>query len=163
MLCFSYGSNMSLARLQDRVPSARFVAVATLPAHRLRFHKVSQKDGSGKCDAEETGNPEDRVIGVVYEISGSEKPALDREEGLGSGYGEKEVEVSTDQERLTALMYFATTVDSQLKPYQWYKKHVLVGARENGLPPEYIAQIEAMEAVDDPDTARHERELAIYR
>lgn len=29
MLCFSYGSNMSLARLQARVPSARFVAVAT--------------------------------------------------------------------------------------------------------------------------------------
>ncbi|MCG2582150.1 MAG: gamma-glutamylcyclotransferase [Marinobacter sp.] len=153
---------MSLARLQDRAPSARFVAVATLPAHRLRFHKVS-KDGSGKCDAEETGNPEDRVIGVVYEISGSEKPALDREEGLGSGYDEKEVEVTTDQERLTALMYFATTVDPQLKPYQWYQKHVLVGARENGLPPEYVAQIEAMEPVDDPDTARHERELAIYR
>ena len=162
MLCFSYGSNMSLARLQDRVPSARFMAVATLQAHRLQFHKVS-KDGSGKGDAEETGNPEDRVIGVVYEISDSEKPTLDQKEGLGSGYDEKQVEVTTAQGRLTALMYFATKVDSQLKPYRWYQEHVLVGVRENGLPPEYIVQIEAMEAVDDPDAARHERELAIYR
>lgn len=162
MLCFSYGSNMSLARLQQRVPSARFVAVATLPAHRLRFHKVSD-DGSGKCDAEETGNPEDRVFGVVYEISGSEKPVLDQKEGLGSGYDEKVVELTTDQERITALMYFATIVDSRLKPYRWYRNHVLVGARENGLPAEYIAQIETLEAVDDPDTRRHERELAIYR
>lgn len=162
MLCFSYGSNMSLARLQERVPSARFVTIAALPAHRLRFHKIST-DGSGKCDAEETGNPKDRVIGVVYEILDSEKSALDRKEGLGSGYDEKEVEVSTDQELLTALMYFATNKDQQLKPYHWYKEHVLVGARENGLPSEYVAQIEAMEAIDDPDTERRDRELAIYR
>lgn len=162
MLYFSYGSNMSLARLQKRVPSARCVAIATLPAHRLRFHKIS-KDGSGKCDAEETGNVKDRVIGVVYEISDSDKPVLNRKEGLGSGYCEKEVEVSTDQERLTAWMYFATIKDNQLKPYRWYKEHILVGAREHGLPPEYIAQIEAMEAINDPDTGRHDRELAIYR
>ena len=162
MLCFSYGSNMSLARLQDRVPSARFVAVATLPAHTLRFHKVS-KDGSGKCDAEQTGNPDDRVIGVVYEISDKEKLALDRKEGLGSGYKEKEVEVTADQKKLTALMYFATKVDSLLKPYRWYKEHILFGARENDLPAEYIAQLEAIESVDDPDTARNERELIIYR
>lgn len=57
MLCFSYGYNMSLARLQDRLPLARFVAIATLPAQRLQFHKVS-RDGSGKCDAEETGYPD---------------------------------------------------------------------------------------------------------
>ncbi|MBB3140504.1 gamma-glutamylcyclotransferase family protein [Halomonas organivorans] len=162
MLCFSYGSNMSVARLQDRVPSARFVAVATLEAHSLRFHKVS-KDGSGKCDAEETGNPEDQVIGVVYEISDVERPDLDRKEGLGSGYEAKEVEVTTDQGKLTVIMYFATRVDSALKPYAWYKKHVLVGARENGLPFEYIAQIEEVEAISDPDTTRHERELTIYR
>lgn len=162
MLCFSYGSNMSLARLQDRVPSARFVAVATLPAHTLRFHKVSN-DGSGKCDAEQTGNPDDRVIGVVYEISDKEKLALDRKEGLGSGYKEKEVEVTADQKKLTALMYFATKVDSLLKPYRWYKEHILFGARENDLPAEYIAQLEAIESVDDPDTARNERELIIYR
>jgi len=162
VLCFSYGSNMSLARLQDRVPSARFVAVAILPAHRLRFHKVS-RDNSGKCDAEETENPNDRVYGVVYEIANDEKPDLDRKEGLGSGYDEKEVEVITDQGNLTSLMYFATRINSALKPYRWYKEHVLVGAREYGLPPEYIAQIEAIEAVEDPDATRSERELATYR
>ena len=161
MLCFSYGSNMSSARLRDRVPSARFVAVAILPAHRLRFHKVSS-DGSGKCDAEETENPDDRVYGVVYEIANEEKPDLDRKEGLGFGYDEKVVEVITEQGKLNILMYFATRVNSSLKPYCWYKEHVLIGAREHGLPPEYIAQIEAIAAVEDPDVTRGERELAIY-
>lgn len=50
MLCFSYGSNMSQRRLKARVPSARFIAVAERPDHRLRFHK-SAGDGSAKCNA----------------------------------------------------------------------------------------------------------------
>lgn len=161
MLCFSYGSNMSHRRLQARVPSARFVAVAELPAHRLRFHK-SAGDGSAKCDAEETGHPDDRVIGVIYEIDDAEKPDLDRHEALGLGYDEKQVELTTGSDRVRAWMYYATCINNALKPFHWYKDHVLIGARENGLPAEYIAQIEAVESIDDPKPERHRRELSIY-
>lgn len=162
MLCFSYGSNMSSARLRARVPSARFVAVATLPAHRLQFHKVSL-DGSAKCDAEETGSRADQVIGVVYDIAADDKPLLDGHEGLGAGYDLKEVAVVAPQGALSAFLYFATRVDPDLKPYSWYKEHVLIGAREHALPSGYIAQIEAVQALMDPIKSRHERELAIYR
>jgi len=161
MLCFCYGSNMSHRRLQARVPSARFVAVAELPAHRLRFHK-SAGDGSAKCDAEETGNPEDRVIGVVYEIADAEKPDLDRHEALGFGYDEKQVELRSEKGNLQAQMYYATRINNSLKPFHWYKDHVLIGARENGLPAGYIAEIEAVESTDDPKRQRHDRELSIY-
>ncbi len=37
------------------------------------------------------------------------------------------------------------------------------GARENGLPEEYIQMIESIESDADPDNIRHERELAMYR
>jgi hypothetical protein len=30
--------------------------------------------------------------------------------------------------------YFATHIDSSLKPYHWYKEHVLRGVKENGFP-----------------------------
>lgn len=164
MLCFAYGSNMSLARLRARVPSAQFVDVGTLAAHRLAFHKVGYKDGSGKCDAHFTGYPEDNVIGVVFDVVDAEKSDLDEIEGLWAGYDEKEIEVVTSHGRiLTAQMYFATKIDPSLKPYHWYKKHVLVGARENSLPLPYIAQIEAVESEHDPDRERHERESAMYR
>lgn len=162
MLCFTYGSNMSHRRLQARVPSARVVTVAELPAHRLRFHK-SAMDGSAKCDAEETGNPDDRVIGVVYEIADAEKPDLDKHEALGFGYDEKQVELRTGTGSLHAWMYYATLIDKSLKPFRWYKDHVLIGARENRLPVDYIAQIEAVESINDTKHKRHERELAIYR
>jgi gamma-glutamylcyclotransferase (GGCT)/AIG2-like uncharacterized protein YtfP len=161
MLCFTYGSNMSRLRLQARVPSARFFAVATLPGHRLRFHKHA-RDGSAKCDAEETGSPQDQVIGVVYEIDDEEKPDLDRHEALGFGYEQKMVELDTGWGHARAWMYYATHLTRTLKPYHWYKQHVVIGARENALPEDYIAGIEATKSVTDPNEKRCRRELGIY-
>lgn len=160
--CFAYGSNMSVARIRHRVPTARFVAVATLPGHRLEFRK-NGKDGSAKCDAAATGKAEDRVIGVIYEIAVGDKPVLDRVEGLGAGYDEKQVELLAEHRAVFAWMYVATDLDPFLRPFGWYKQHVLVGARENRLPALYVGRIEGVAAIDDPDAARAERELAIYR
>ncbi|BES73574.1 hypothetical protein RE428_45920 [Marinobacter nanhaiticus D15-8W] len=164
MLCFSYGSNMSFRRLAARVESARFVAVAALHEHSLRFHKVSLKDRSAKCDAVLTGDANDRVFGVVFEISAEDKRRLDRIEGLGFGYREKQAEVvAADGERFSVCLYVARHIDPSWKPYSWYKHHVLAGARENGLPADYIAYIDAIESVQDRNRKRRERELSIYR
>lgn len=163
MLCFSYGSNMSRRRMRSRLASARVVAVATLPGHELKFHKVGRKDNSAKCDAAYTGKAEDRVIGIVYEISRLDKMRLNLIEGLGFGYEEKQVELTTVEGSLmSAWMYYATDVNTDMKPYHWYKQHVLAGAKENELPAEYLAGMEAVESIKDPDVRRAERELAIY-
>lgn len=162
MLYFSYGSNMSCKRLRDRVPSVKYCDTATLVGHTLRFHKKSI-DGSGKCDAFMTNCPADEIIGVVFEIDEAEKPILDEREGLGKGYDEKEVLLaSSSSGEIKALTYVASSIDETLKPYQWYKYHVLVGAKENGLPEEYIMKISEIEAIEDPKQERHEREMEIY-
>lgn len=163
ILYFSYGSNMSTPRLRERAPSARALTVARLPNHKLRFHKKS-KDGSGKCDAKFTNNERDVVYGVVFEIKASEKPVLDKAEGLGDGYEEKCISVYTHDDReMNAVTYYATHIDPERKPYEWYKEHVVRGAREHGLPADYILAISEVEALPDPDKSRHERELSIYR
>ncbi len=163
MLYFSYGSNMSSARLHRRVSSAAFVSVATLGAHALRFHKLGH-DGSGKCDAWATAESADAVIGVVFEISAADKAILDRYEGLGNGYDHKQVRLVTSAgAMLEAVMYVATRTDGSLTPYDWYLAHVLAGAREHALPDDYVDAIAAVASVADPDRARHAREMAIYR
>jgi len=162
MLYFAYGSNMSTQRLRARVPSARFVTVAELSRHDLKFHKIGQ-DGSAKCDAAETGDPEHVVIGVVFEISRSEKSVLDLKEGLGRGYEEKVVAISVDDKSMQAVMYYATRIDPLLKPFHWYKEHVLQGAGENGFPEQYIQMIADIESVVDFDFGRHEAEMEIYK
>lgn len=165
MLYFSYGSNMSFLRISRRAPSAKKLDTATLRGHRLRFHKHSRVDGSAKCDAYETGNPADFVIGVIWEIAEPEKGYLDRCEGLGYGYDQKAVEVEmANGERIHAFTYCATEVDSNLAPYHWYKEHVRVGAQEHGLPAVYVTEhIESAPSIPDPDAAREADELSIYR
>ncbi|MBR9868727.1 MAG: gamma-glutamylcyclotransferase [Oceanospirillales bacterium] len=161
MKYFAYGSNMSLARLQQRVPNARVSGCYFLDGHDLRFHKAGQ-DGSAKCDAFYTGRG-DRIYGVLFDISVSEKPVLDRAEGLGAGYDEKTVQLQNEQgDRVEAITYYALQIDASLKPYRWYVNHLLVGAREANLPAEYIDKIMGFEFVDDPDADRHARESLIH-
>jgi gamma-glutamylcyclotransferase len=165
MFYFAYGSNMSVKRLHTRVPSAIEVGVGTLTNHTLRFHKRSFKDGSAKCDVMDTSNPGDVVYGVIYNIDVAQIAILDRLEGLGYGYEQKSVLIETQGSKsLQAFTYYAAplAIDSSLKPFDWYKQHVLIGAREHDLPSEYIRAITAIESIADPDLDRQANELAIY-
>lgn len=163
MKYFAYGSNMSLLRLRARVPSAERVGTFTLFEHALRFHKWSRKDQSAKCDALFSGNPEDFVIGALFEIPRSEKGPLDKAEGLGFGYDEKRVTV-TDAlgNSVDAFTYCATSTDPSLLPHSWYLNHVIVGAKETGVPANYLDAISATPSQEDPDRERDARERAIY-
>ncbi len=162
MKYFAYGSNMSSKRLRARTPSARPVGVYTLRGFALRFHKVG-KDGSGKCDAFRTGDSADRVVGVLYDLAPADEAHLDRVEGLGWGYRKEQVEVGGPGGNIeSAFTYCAIRTDTSLRPYSWYLEHVLAGAREAGLPAEYVAELERQGATPDPCAARERAELAIY-
>ncbi|MCH8538170.1 MAG: gamma-glutamylcyclotransferase [Alkalimonas sp.] len=162
MLYFAYGSNMSLARLRQRVPSAERLGVYQLPGYQLRFHKASL-DGSAKCDAFFTGDASHQVLGAVYKMDPSERPVLDKAESLGTGYNAKQVELHhADGHSIEALIYYAIRIRDDVIPYDWYKHHVLVGAREVALPQPYIQFIESVIAIPDPDRLRASREWAIH-
>lgn len=155
---FAYGSNMPVARLRERCPSARAIGIAELPGHELRWHKRS-RDGSSKCDI--VASDAASVFGVLYEIANGEKSALDSAEGLGAGYEEIEIEVLCGGDPVTAKAYRATDTDPARRPYTWYRALVIAGAKEHGLPAPYIAGLESVPADHDPDHARHDRNMAL--
>lgn len=160
MIYFAYGSNMSRARLIKRVPSALQRTTGYLYGHELAFHKISV-DGSGKCDAFKTKNNDDYIFGVLYQIDTAHRSILDKIEG--PGYAAKDVTIKTlSNHEITAFTYYANKIDSDLKPYHWYKHHVLLGAKENNLPEKYIEKIDSVNSVDDHDNERAEKELSIY-
>jgi hypothetical protein len=141
-LYFAYGSNMSTPRLRERARSRRPIGIAALPRHQLRFHK-RRKDGAAKCDAFRTEDPADVVHGVLFEIANDDKAALDRAEGLGHGYSDEEIEViREDGEIVRCRAYIASpeAIDASLRPTAEYKQFVVDGAREHGLPEDYIAR-----------------------
>lgn len=161
-LYFAYGSNMLTRRLTapKRAPTAARLATAFAAGYRLTFDKVSS-DGSGKCDIEETGNPDDRVYGVLFRVAFDEADRLDAAEGLGKGYRKGEIHVMTDDGMLPAVAYFATKKDAALLPYDWYKAYVVEGAIEQGLPADYIEALKAVPSKPDPDAARRTRREAL--
>ena len=82
----------------------------------------------------------------------------------GAGYEQKDVLIEmADGTAVRAFCYCATAIDPGLKPFDWYKEHVLMGARENNLPEVNILGIKSIEAVWYSDTIRRECELSIYR
>jgi len=163
-LYFAYGSNMSSRRLtaRGRAPSATRVTVAYVPGRRLTFDKFSTRDRSGKCDCEATGNPGDRVYGVVYRITASEHAALDEAEGLHHGYRDEILTVIAEYATHRALAYVATDKRPGLPIFDWYVEHVLAGAAENGLPSGYVEAMRQITTVVDENGRRAAKERALY-
>jgi hypothetical protein len=153
---FGYGSNMLMARIRNRVPSATPITNASLPGYGLRFHKRSQ-DGSGKCNI--ISSDDETVYGVVFEVNPDELDTLDEAEQQGRRYWRRSVTVEGEGTSIEAFAYVADPffVDDTLLPYEWYHAIVVAGAREHNLPSDYIAQIEAVRSYPDPNEERRRR------
>ncbi|MGO2265169.1 gamma-glutamylcyclotransferase family protein [Halomonas sp.] len=149
---------MSSQRLAARIP-ARFVTTALLPAYRLAFYQQGD-DGSGKCDIV----PASDQSAVVWEVALHHKLTLDRYEGLSAVHDETWLAVSDlagdGQFEVQANVGKVTSIG--MRPYTWYKHHLLAGAREHGLPAAYVRALERIEARLDPDTEHHAREMVLH-
>ena len=131
-----------------------------LPAHDLLFNKKSTDDKSGKANVAAHAGSD--VWGVLYTIPDADLDKLDKGEG-----GYRRVRLSlrlTNNTNTDAWVYVAKKPedDPALRPYTWYKRFLVEGAREHSLPEDYIAQLERIDAVADTDERRdrEKRELA---
>ena len=151
ILYFGYGSNMPKAVIEDRVGPCERVGVAYITGYTLRFHKRSTIDHTGKCDAYRTGEPTDIVWGSGDRLSDDRIAAMDEVEG--PGYRRVTVEATMGERIVEVHIYLARpeAVDPDLSPIGSYKECVLSGARELNLPTAYIAAIEAVPSMPDPD------------
>ena len=159
-LYFAYGSNLLSARLKARTPSARKAGNAILSRFALAWHKIGI-DATGKCDVVFTGRPTDRVHGVAWAIRRSEMPALDYHEELDTGYYACNVPIIIGAQKRLARTYRAIPVDPALKPLDWYKRFVVEGAREHGLPDDYVARLALTPALADANSGRRSRNLRV--
>ncbi|WP_148045511.1 gamma-glutamylcyclotransferase family protein [Salinisphaera orenii] len=160
MYYFAYGSNMLTARLAARVPTVRPAGRGWLTGHRLHFH-LSGSDESGKCNVLHTGDGADIVHGALYELDADRLERLHAAEG--PPYAFLELEIGTPAGAVRAATYRGRPefLDDTLVPFDWYCDFVVHGAREHGLPADYVAMLAAVpnRADSDPDRAAHNREI----
>ena len=145
-------------RLRERTPSASLVCVTTVVGWSLKFHKRSA-DGSGKCNIVES---DDTVFLAIFDIDESEKPELDKAEGLNYGYEELMLELP-DLGECYCYVASGSHIDDGLRPYSWYKELVAIGLKYHGAPKNYLAKLDAVDALRDPDRARHDKGMAILK
>jgi gamma-glutamylcyclotransferase (GGCT)/AIG2-like uncharacterized protein YtfP len=149
MFYFAYGSNMDESQMVARCPSRQFVGVAVLRGHRLAFPRRSVNRGCGVAGAVES--PEHKVWGIVYELLDADVPRLDQSEGYQPGrtsnsYWRRPCTVFLDGSRsIEAETYFAEPQPNPRRPKQAYKSLIVGGARGR-LPPDYVAELEQIQA-----------------
>jgi cation transport regulator ChaC len=140
---FAYGSNLSTTQKEERTGSIRESCVARLSGYRIVFNKRSN---SGTVVANIVPDDSESVWGVVYLCNSDAITKMDKREGVADGhYVHRSVLVeSLSGERIDALAYVAGEdfICEPAKPSATYLETILDGARQHGLPSEYIAHIE---------------------
>jgi hypothetical protein len=154
---FAYGSNMCSGRFRDYGVSPEGKGVpALLRDHRLLFNKRSD-DGSGKANVEAAAGVD--VWGVLYTIPNADLGVLESEE---VGYVKRNEPVTVDDTVIEAWVLVASHPRAEPRqPYGWYKRFLVDGAREHGLPASYIDSLDTIQATDDSDRERDQKKRAL--
>uniref|UniRef100_A0A4W5JGS8 Gamma-glutamylcyclotransferase a n=1 Tax=Hucho hucho TaxID=62062 RepID=A0A4W5JGS8_9TELE len=146
---FAYGSNLLKERLQLKNPSAVVFTTGSLKDHVIKFGYWKKEFNNtnswhgGVATIEESKG--DVVWGVVWKMDKDNLISLDKQEGVGIGfYSPLDVTINTDEGEVLCRTYQMNnfTVHQTSPPY---KQVVCLGAKQNGLPLDYIKKLEAVE------------------
>jgi gamma-glutamylcyclotransferase len=140
---FAYGSNLAIDQKEGRTGKIREARHAWLPGHRIVFNKLGS-DGTGKANI--TPDASRVVWGVAYLCSPKALTEMDAYEGVAGGhYHRKNVQVRCESgELLEAVTYVAGEqfVRSAIPPTSEYLHRIVSGARNHGLPEDYIKEVQ---------------------
>jgi gamma-glutamylcyclotransferase len=144
---FAYGSNLSRERMEKRTGPILAARVARLKEFRLAFN-VTDSAGAERY-ANIVPTPGGMVWGVAYWCTPRAMEELDKYEEVAVGcYTREWVDVETDGgESLKAEVYIGGTrftVSDDRPPSRWYSAIVIDGAKQQGLPPDYVRAVEAL-------------------
>lgn len=146
MLYFSYGSFLDSETLKKHAPNAKYVNKAVLPDFKVQFNFLSKTYDGGVTGVEPAfGN---KALGVLYEVSTDEIKRLDIVEGVTIGiyYRETVTVVDEDGNEYKAETYRTTDPKGPFTHTKRYLGLMIKGAREHGLDPDYIKELEDLYA-----------------
>ena len=131
---FAYGSNMASSGMQERCASPAMLGIVAVPGYRFRI--------ANRGYATMVPDPGSVVYGLLWSLTDDDLMALDQYEGVPAGdYLRTRIEVSFRGDPLEAQVYLAAD-PAPGKPRRGYLETILQAARELGLPPEYVAEVE---------------------
>ncbi len=136
-LYFAYGSNMNQEQMSSRCRGSELGSLARLTGWRYFIN------GRGYAGIEES--PSDHVLGCFWSLEDEHVASLDRYEGVKGNFYSKEtleVEKPEDGSKVSALVYLSVNREYGI-PTPRYQGVVVSGAREIGLPADYLTMLES--------------------
>ena len=150
---FAYGSNLHDAIFRERrAMQARATHCGWLDGFALRFNLPVGPGERGVANIEPL--PGARVWGALYLLTAADCARLDRSEGVHFGaYRRIDVEVRQESGACcAAFTYCSSATRTDRKPSARYIGLMVEGARQRGLPDEYVRWLERFELAHDERT-----------
>lgn len=154
MFYFAFGSDLDPEQMRIRCPEHQHVGIAVLRDHRLAFPRYSPLWGGGVASPQPAYGAE--VWGVLFEISDQDLAALDAYKSFRvaqdphNEFERKQTTVDLTRpedgsipRRVRAWLYEAHPSNAS-PPSARYLEAIVRGAKERGLPDEYVARLAAL-------------------
>jgi len=147
-LYFAYGSNLRAAQMRRLCPGHQYLGRARLDGYRLAFTLPDEEWQGGVADVIISSG--DTVWGALYRLREADLVALDAYEGFdpagpseANEYVRRRIMVSAESEHrdVEAWCYFVRAPRGYVAPSERYCDALIEGARERGLPADYVAEM----------------------
>jgi gamma-glutamylcyclotransferase len=126
---FTYASNLSKKRMQERCPDSTPKFTAKLPNYKLVFTGWSREWRGGKATI--ISSRGDKVRGAIYEVTEACMKNLDR---IETGYTRMNVTVfDEDNEAIQAVTYIKSGQLEESQPSEKYGEIIRQGYRDWGI------------------------------
>ncbi|MEJ7779111.1 MAG: gamma-glutamylcyclotransferase [Daejeonella sp.] len=136
---FAYASNLKISILEERIgDKIQNCLPGRLPDYGFRFNRRNS-DGSARANI--VVSESEDVYGLVCRVDQKYKDKLLKTE---PGYLLISVAVETEQGDVNAFTFISESDDEGIYPTKQYLNSILEGAREQGLPEEYVDFIIAL-------------------
>lgn len=133
--------------MRERCPESTFLEAVNLAGYKFIYDGYSK---TRRCSvANIVSNPDSVVWGGLFEISKDDLDVLDKKEGYPKSYNRSIFEVTgASGDKYEAYLYFRIG-KNEGKPSADYRNIILDGAKDCGLPEEYIKELEEIGAASN--------------
>ena len=136
MLYFAFASNMHQDQMKRWCPASRFLKAAVLEGFRFVYDGFSVTWDGAVGNIVKSDN--EHVWGALYEITERDRLTMDAFEGYPRNYDHRDVDVKDRDGTVYQAMTYFRTGRPLGKPHPDYERIVIDGAKQCGLPDEYI-------------------------
>ncbi|HEX3017824.1 MAG TPA: gamma-glutamylcyclotransferase family protein [Caproicibacter sp.] len=137
-LYVAYGSNLNLAQMAERCPTARVAGTGVMEGWRLLF-RGAHAGAVATVEPFEGGS----VPVLVWKITSADETVLDRYEGWPYLYRKETVEVKLADETVQAMVYIMNEGRPLGQPSCYYYATILEGYQDAGFDTEILRKATA--------------------